>query len=248
APINQYEPSAMFNPGGLPSGSIMGAREPVIAINTESENRITFWYGDFDEPNFKFRTYQIAASSHDTRYNLLDYYGERGLKELDSIGIKNAYYGVDGDPLDYPYEVIFNAAFHHLYKWAREGIPAPHAPKIETRISREKTSDPFGSLVENCKDVFGNCKGGIRTPAVDYPTAQYTSFSTMADGRINPMFGKANPFPRELLKLLYGNLGHYRALAAAGTDEVIAQGFILKEDRDGFIERVVNTAKERGLE
>jgi hypothetical protein len=124
APINAWEPGmGMFNRDKLPAGSMMGAKEPVIAVNTESENRMTNWYGDFDEPRFKFRTYQIAGSSHDTKYNLLDYYGEKGLAELDRIGIKNAYHGVDGDPLDYPCEVIFNAAFYHLYRWVRDGIP-----------------------------------------------------------------------------------------------------------------------------
>jgi hypothetical protein len=248
APINAYEGGLdMFSRDKLPAGSMMGAREPVIAVNTESENRMTNWYGDFDDPAFKFRTYQIAGSSHDTRYNLLDYYGERGLAELDRIGIKNAYYGVDGDPLDYPCEVIFNAAFYHLYRWVREGIPAPHGPKIETKVGSGPSADPFGGLLDNRRDAFGNCRGGIRTPALDFPTGKYTSFSTMPDGRINPMFGTVNPFPPELLKLLYGSLEHYRRLVADGTDEEISRGFILPEDRDSFIERVVNTAKDRGL-
>jgi hypothetical protein len=249
APINAYEGGLdMFGRNKLPPGSMMGAREPVIAVNTESENRMANWYGDFDDPCFKFRTYQIAGSSHDTKYNLLDYYGERGLAELDRIGIKNAYYGADGDPLDYPCEVVFNAAFYHLYRWVRDGIPAPHAPKIETKVVFQKSSDPLGSYLENCKDAFGNCKGGIRTPALDFPTGKYTSFSVAADGRINPMFGKVNPFPRELLKPLYGNLENYRRLVAGGTDEEISRGFILSEDRDTFIERVVGAAKERGLD
>ncbi|MDR2747522.1 MAG: hypothetical protein LBB77_08765 [Treponema sp.] len=248
-PINAYEPGEnIFGKGKLPVGSMMGAKEPVIAINTESENRMVNWYGDFDEPLFKFRTYQIAAASHDTKYNLLDYYGEAGLRELESIGIKNAYYGVDGDPLDYPCEVVFNAAFYHLYKWVREGIPAPHGPKIETKMIFSKSTDPFGSYLENCKDVFGNCKGGIRTPAVDYPTGKYTSFSVTADGSVMPMFGKVNPFPRELLKLLYGNLENYRCLVTEAADEVISRGFILWEDREAFINRVVHTAKARGLD
>jgi hypothetical protein len=249
APVNAYQGGpAMFNMDPLPSGSMMGAKEPVIAINTESENRLANWYGDFDEPWFKFRTYQIAASSHDTKYNLLDYYGKAGLETLDRLGINNAYYGVDGDPLDYPYEVIFNAAFYHLYRWVRDGIPAPHGPKIETKIVSQKSPGPFGSFLENRKDLFGNCKGGIRTPAVDYPTGTYTSYSTMADGRIMPMFGKVNPFPRELLKLLYGNLENYRALVTDAADEAISGGFILRDDRDAFINRVVETARARGLD
>jgi hypothetical protein len=245
--LNAYEQGVAFRTAGVPQASVIGAAQPVIAINTESENRSVYWHGDFDEPRYKFRTYQIPASSHDTKYNLLDYYGEKGLAELDAIGIFNGYRGVDGEPMDYPYEVIFNAAFHHLYAWARQGIPAPHAQKIETQIVGASSTDPMGSYADNMKDVFGNSKGGIRTPAADYPTARYTSFSVNKDGIANPMFGKVNAFPPELLKQLYGSLDNYRALVTRGTDEAVALGFILKEDRDCFIERVVNTAKERGL-
>ena len=56
----------------------MGAREPYININTESENRMVRWSDDYDRPDYKFRTYQIPASSHDSKYNLLDYYGREG--------------------------------------------------------------------------------------------------------------------------------------------------------------------------
>ena len=232
---------------------MMGAPEPVIAINTESENRIVYWKGDFDEPNFKFRTFQIAASSHDTKYCLLDYYGEEGLAELERIGISNGFTGVDGDPLDYPYEVIFNAAFHHLYAWGRFHLPPPHAPKIETFIAYENSTDPLGSYVDNRRDAFGNCLGGIRTPAIDYPTGTYSSFSVSAEGSasifgsVNPMFGKVNPFPAKKLKELYGDINNYRKLITEGTDKAIAQGFIMAGDRDEFIERVVQTAAARGL-
>ena len=256
APLNAYEDQLpSFGPrGSLPVGSMLGAPEPVIAVNTESENRMVYWQGDFDEPGFKFRTYQIAASSHDTKYNLLDYYGEEGLAELSRIGISNGYSGVDGNPLDYPCEVIYNAAFYHLYGWARLGIPAPHAPKIDTYIAYEKSTDPMGSYVDNRRDLFGNCMGGIRTPAVDYPTGTYTSFSASKDdgagsifGTVNPMFGKVNPFSKEMLKQLYGDIDNYRRLVTKGTDLVIAQGFILADDRDDFIEQVVQTAVARGL-
>ncbi|MDR0999775.1 MAG: hypothetical protein LBL96_03075 [Clostridiales bacterium] len=240
APLNACEAPVKLSNGCMPQGSVMGGAEPVIAVNTESENRSVFWYGDFDEPDFKFRTYQIPACSHDTKYNLMGY--------CSPIGVFNRYSGVDGDPLDYPCEVIFNAAFYHLYAWARHGIPAPHAPKIETRMAFGRSTDPMGGYADNVRDVFGNAKGGIRTPAVDFPTGKYTSFSVNKDGVVNPMFGKVNPFPPELLKQLYDNLENYRALVTASAYDMIAKGFMLPEDKEAFIERVVVTAHERGLE
>jgi len=249
APINAYELSErMLGNIGVPKGNVAGAKEPFICVNTESENRNAFWYGDFDQPDFKFRTYQISGSSHDSYNNLVEYYKGRCEEDVERIGGKIGYDGVDGEAMDYPYEGIFNASFYHLYRWVREGIPAPHAPKIETEITGPEMQDPFGAYVRNRTDAFGNAKGGIRTAAIDYPIGTYSSHSVDKDGRIIPMFGKVNPFSAELLKELYGDLNHYRELVAQRTDEVIAQGFILPEDRETHIEAVVALAARRGLE
>lgn len=245
APINSYETTDFFfGKPGVSSGSMIGGRQPFISINTESENRVTNWYGDFDEPNYKFRTYQIPGSSHDTKYDLIEYYQMMGETAF-SDG--QPFEGVDGDPLDYPYEPIFSAAFYHLYRWAREGVPAPHAPKIETYIAKDgEGTDPFGSLIENCTDAFGNAKGGIRTPAIDYPTGRYKGTCTKADGS-SGIFGTVNPFSPAMLKELYGSLENYRNLVEKGADEMMALGFLLEGDRKVFLERIMASAKERGL-
>ena len=62
------------------------------------------------------------------------------------------------------------------------------------------------------------------------------------------MFGHVMPFAPEQLKALYGNLEHYRSLVEESTDNAVAKGFVLAEDREELIERVVATAKRRGLE
>ena len=61
------------------------------------------------------------------------------------------------------------------------------------------------------------------------------------------MFGTAKPFSPALLREMYGDLEHYRALAEKSTDHAIAKGFILPEDRAYMVESVVAIAKERGL-
>lgn len=247
-PLNSYEKTgSIFGTPGIPAGNMMGTRQPTIAVNTESENRVANWVGDFDEPGFKFRTYQIAASSHDSKHSIVDYYNRNGCNPLRRIGRGNGFTPADGDLLDYPYHFIFNAAFHHLYCWAREGIPAPHAPKIETRVAFKESTDAFGSYLENCIDAFGNCKGGIRTPAVDYPTGKYTSFSTDDQGKVNATFGKVNPFSPDLLKNLYGTLENYRKLVEKGADDMLAKGFLLPEDREEMIRVIMETASQRGL-
>jgi hypothetical protein len=252
APLNAYSPGTAlsFFKGGIPQGSILGGKEPVMAINTESENRLAYWYGDFDDPDFKFRTWDIPASSHDTDYNLIEYYEGQGRLDLNKINISNGWEGFEGEPMDCPYEPIFNAAFFHLYNWARYKIPAPHAPKIKTKISinPETGEDPFGSYAENVTDHYGNAVGGIRHPVADCPTGVYTSFSKTATGGVQPMFGSVMPFSQEQLKVLYGTLENYRTLVARSTDNAISLGFILPDDRNELIERVVSMAVNRGLE
>ncbi len=246
APMNAYEPikSDFFRAKGIPKGSVMGAKEPYININTESENRHTNWYGDFDQPDYKFRSYPIPGSSHDSYYNLIEYYNkQKGKERL----VRFTFDGVDGEPLNYPYEFIFNAAFRNLYAWVRYGVSAPHAEKIKTEVVDREHAEPLGAYIRNCTDAFGNAIGGIRTPAIDYPVGRYESFSKTKDGRINPMFGKVNPFPPEVLKGIYGDIDNYRRLVSKRTDEIIAEGFILAEDREECIEEVVKLAKMRGL-
>lgn len=233
---------------GLPRGSMMGCAQPLIALNTESENRVVNWVGDFDEPRFKFRTWQMPGTSHDSYYNLTGYFDLDGGRMMHKGGMHHEITFADGDFMDCPYEVIFNACFHHLFAWVRNGVPAPHAPKIETHIVFGASRDPLGSYMDNVVDLFGNARGGIRTPALDYPTATYTSFGTNADGTKNPMCGKINPFPSERLKALYQSLEHYRALVEQGADDMMAKGFLLKEDRDEYVERLVNDAAKRGLQ
>lgn len=54
------------------------AREPFIAVQTESENgRMEAWriaQQDSDDPEFLFRQYDVTGASHDTSYSYVDYY------------------------------------------------------------------------------------------------------------------------------------------------------------------------------
>jgi hypothetical protein len=247
APINAYEPLRMNRRKGIPAGSLTGTREPFIAINTESENRLANWVDDYDQPDFKFRTYQIAASSHDSKYNLLDYYEGQGVQDCKRACFELTFEGAYGEPLDNPYEYVFNAAWRNLYAWTRQGIPAPHAPKIETEITSVKDTDVFGARMRNRTDALGNAMGGIRTPGADYPVGVYASSSKKSDGTYQIMFGNVQPFSVETLKGLYAGMDNYRRLVTQKTDEMIALGFLLKEDRAAMIETTVGLAKKRGL-
>ncbi len=248
-PLNSYAGTQRINFGGMPSGKqIIVTKEPYIAVNTESENRnFGYWADDADEPNHKFRSWQIPCSSHDSKYTLLDYY-QPMMDDMVKADTIQTWEGMpeNGGPLDAPYEPIFAAALKALIDWARLGIPAPHAPRIRTEMTFEPT-DLTGALVANRKDIFGNALGGIRYPVSDCPTASYQSYTVREDGSVQMMFGTAKPFDKALLKALYGDSEHYRALVEKSADRAIAKGFVLPEDREYLVETVTEIAKARGL-
>lgn len=258
APINAYEirrtDGGISMSGAVPQGSILMCKEPYIAINTESENRGACWVGDSDLPECRFRTYQIAGTSHDAHYNMIEYYDGYLHDDAAKYGCELKFSGKEGEPLDTPYNFIFQAALHNLYVWVREGVPAPHAPKIDTVDAKPEDVDYLGQMhgskmkFENHKDVFGNTTGGIRMAAMDYPVGKYVSFSKREDGSADPMFGTVYPFSKEFLKELYGSLDHYRKLVEESAEESIALGFLLRDDKEEYVERTVEMAKRRGLE
>lgn len=214
--------------------SSIGASVPYIAVNTESENMDVNWGPDSDEPGYLLRVYEIAGATHDSKYNLLDYYKDD--KDTEKIGMTPAYRGMDIFPNDYPSEVVFNAALELLYRWS-DGIIPPHGD----RISKD------GNRI-NYTDAFGNAIGGIRTPAINYPVARYCNYSTLKDGRRNTLFGHVEKYSSAFLKELYMDLDHYKQLITKDAVRLEAQGFLLKEDVQPLIDLLVQRAKEQGLE
>ena len=230
-------------------------KEPYIAINTESENRGANWAGDSDLPVVGFCTYQIPGTSHDAWYNMLDYYEGYLHDDAAKYNFELSFGGAEGEPLDTPYQYIFHAALRNLYVWVREGVPAPHAPKIEMVPAKPGDLDALTAFnpnsattkFENKKDVFGNTMGGIRMACMDYPVGRYVSHSKKVDGSYDPMFGTVYPFAPEQLKAMYGGLEHYKELVEKSAAESVALGFLLKEDVPAYVEFTVNMAKRRGL-
>ena len=187
------------------------------------------WGDDSDVPGDLFRSYQMPGSSHDEKNNLDDWY--RDDPDL-APERRQPYRGLEGEVNNYPYTYLFHMTMARLYAWVRDGVPAPHMPRIEMeRIRDEETGDYH---YENLKDAFGNAKGGIRTAALDLPTARYYNWCNkpQPDGTLhhNWLYGHADPFSPALMKELYGSLENYRALVAKSTALDVQKGFVLPED------------------
>ena len=247
APINSYRSySASRNIFGNGDQSVFGSPVPFIALNTESENQRAAWSGDSDTPGRLFRSYQIPGSAHDEKNNLDDWY----INDPDMKGRKwKPYQGLEGEVNNYPYTYLFHMTFARLFSWVRDGIPAPHMPFIE--LEQVESDDGSGHSFKNRTDGFGNAVGGIRTAALDYPTARYYNWSTQPreDGTVRHdwLYGHAEPFSAAFLTELYGSLENYRALVEKATARHVQQGFVLPEDAEDLICEVTGMASARGL-
>ncbi len=258
APINAYEEqpagSRIFEAASRPCRNVLMCARPLIEINTDSEIRGAAWAEDQDAPDYKFRSYQIAGTSHDAWYNMTDYYDQQLYEDAKRAGTTLEFEGCEGEPLNTPYEYIFQAALRNLYLWVREEIPAPRAPRVEVIRAGADTFDAgfhagqYGKIkYEYKKDLFGNTMGGIRCGNVDYPLGHYESYARKADDTLQGMFGTFYPFSADMLKSLYGNLAHYRTLIEDNAEQLIAAGFLLRADKEDYMNTILDCAKAHGL-
>mgnify|MGYP000113952584 FL=1 len=243
-PVNQYE---CRDPYHYRLTRVEKAREPFIAVQTESENgRMEAWriaQQDSDDPEFLFRQYDVTGASHDTSYSYVDYY--QNDPDLVRINHLPFYMGKNEEGNDYPSQILFAAAFRNLFTWVRTGAAPAHCDRIAV--------DSDG---ENKKDAFGNTIGGLRTCLLDYPTGRYSNTSDIEKGQnfLDPesekegLFGYQQAFSKEMIKELYGTLAHYRKMAEKNTKEQVTKGFVCREDAAELVEIAVQLAKKRGLE
>lgn len=236
--LNQSESPAYI---GGPDVKIQHTASPYIAVHTESENARLGGYEasqpDSDEPLLKYRRYEIPGSTHDSYYNMTEYY--RGSDDMERAGIYLRSPGVDPYPNNYPYEYVFHAAWFYLFRWVEKGIPAPKIPRIE--VKKDYT---------NVFDESGNAKGGWRQPAIDLPVCRYHPISRplRADFSMDCyLYGYREFFSIDTLKRLYGSLSGYSSLVQKKAYECAEQGLLLKEDMEACIERTVAIAMEAGL-
>jgi hypothetical protein len=165
---------------------------------------------DADEPNDRYRLYEIVAASH---------VPTRG---YDSPGdIFPTLVDIDaGDNRlsQFPAAMPYMTAVSNLIEWVTKGTPPPKAARIET--------DANGEIV---RDEFGNARGGVRLSYVDVPFATYIA-STSGDTMFQRMIGYEIPFSKERLAALYPSHDDYVAKVRASVEQSVRDRWISPED------------------
>ncbi len=201
--------------GFLPTSNgtrILPVDVPMIQMPTQHEfMNIATAVQDGDEPGNQFRVYEFAGVGH-----LMARHNPRMTPQL-----------CENKPTQYPLEVEFSVALHHLLQWVDKGIIPPRAERI--LIDRNVNND--GSLM--VLDEHGNPLGGIRNPYVDVPIAQYVAGNTLSPGQDEEMSVVCRlsvyevPFSKAKLRQLYGSKANYLRQVDENLDKLEAQGWSL---------------------
>jgi hypothetical protein len=124
-----------------------------------------------------------------------------------------------------PFHHVMNAAFDHLVRWVKDGVPPPSAPPIDTSA--------VGPPAIAVRDKHGNALGGIRLAEHAVPTAVNTGLNSGAG--FCRLFGSHEPFDAATIASLYPSHAVYVDMVRDVTLRNVKAGFILKADADQTI-------------
>lgn len=213
------------------SGALVRSSEPVIRIMSLTD---FYRFGPFstylerrpdsDTPNDRYRLYEVAGAAH-----VVATLDRSTPSQADVLagGLKPAKVACKGPESDFPSQYVYDGALANLERWVRNGIAAPHA----VRIAVSKPGDPNATVLI---DEFGNARGGVRTPAVDVPTATYYGASTAVGPDTVPptctIVGHMVPFDHARLEKLYPTHADYVKRVSADVERLVSERWITVAD------------------
>jgi hypothetical protein len=225
APINQCsEP-----PSGSGAGQIKNAGVPVIRMATNSEALLPSVQAgrraDSDQPGDRFREYEIAGAAHASQ-NELDY--GPAYADILAAGVPmpplTAGFGLRS-PLNIG--IFQNAAFANLDLWVRYDVAPPSGALLQFQN---------GAPV---LDQFGNSTGGVRSPYLDVPTAQW--FVGSPGGGLSFLIGYVHPFDQQKLAPLYSSHDRYVDEVIDDTRRLVLRRYITREEGEEIIRHAQNS-------
>ncbi len=183
---------------------------PVFVVNSELE--AIACYGVRQNDSDTFRYWESAGTCH---------VSEQGTRDRQDKLIRD---GVRAAPLPQginriPMNTLYDAVFHHMQRWLREGTPPPVQPKVEFA----------GEPAQVVRDEHGIAKGGIRLPQAAAPLATNTAIP-LAEDVFAYLRGSSHPFTAEKLRTLYGTRAAYLTKFEAAAQRAVAAGVLMPRD------------------
>jgi hypothetical protein len=115
-----------------------------------------------------------------------------------------------------PWSLLVHALLTNLDTWSRDDIPMPDGALI--------TRDP-NAPDGVARDAYGNALGGLRTPWVDVPRAQY-----LARCSCSPIVGEVREFDDATLRARYDSAAQHDEQWAAAVDAAVEHRWLLADD------------------
>jgi hypothetical protein len=206
---------------------------PVIAVVAQGEVPATLSLrrDDSDDPADRFRLYEVAGVSH------ID---KAAYSQFPTVADQIAAVGAAQGTPEWPFNItcqppipltdqpaltyVYDAAFQHLFQWARKGVAPPRAARIEVKEDRSES----GTKPTVALDEYGNGIGGVRTPYVEVPVATYfvTSPGPGTCGELGHKVG----FERSRIAELYPEANSYSSKVIQATDRLLREGWLIDSD------------------
>ena len=216
-------------PRGDPRHIIRNAGVPVLAVMAQGEviGSLGVRRADSDEPNDRYRLWEIAGGSHLDKFT---YFPFASMADATAAG------NPQGTPeypfaqrctpeiqlIDYPLmPYIYHSALNHLDRWVRNGTAPPKAERIQVK-------DIDTPRVAVVMDQYGNAAGGVRTFWVDYPTGMFTQ-NSVGPG-FCPELGHSVPLGWSQLDALHGGFKGYVSKVLPSLDKSVQEGWITQAD------------------
>ena len=183
---------------------------PVFVVNSELE--AISCYGVRQPDTETFRYWEAAGTCHVSQQVQKT---RQALQDRD---------GIQGRPMDpdvnaVPMALLYDAVFHHMQRWAADGIAPPVQPKIEFA----------GDPPQVVRDGHGIAKGGIRLPQVEVPLAKNSAIPR-GEGIFALLGGSCEPFPADKVRELYGDEVTFIARFEAAAHDAVDAGVLMPRD------------------
>ena len=240
-------------PAGDDPRRTIGAHDvPVIELLSEfeSETHQPCLRPDGDEPDNRYRLYQVAGSSH---VGFGGWSGATNREQYRRRGLPVPDRRITETPSDARCEVVARAVFALLDRWVATGAAPPHVEPFafEPHAPARSNPNPTGDARELRRDEFGNVVGGVRTPWVEVPVASYAPSSNPKPGSCEPapgaptnsashvaaLLGNMAPLTGDTLRELYGSRAAYLDRYADSCRRLTREGFLLEDDVEVLIEQ-----------
>jgi hypothetical protein len=152
-------------------------------------------------------------------------YGEEGLV----AGAESALCAPDGD--EFPRRYVVAVALEALSRWVQSGVPAPTVPSfVFSSAGLLGRVTPTSLAVDYEHDEFGNVQGGLRSPVLDVPVAQYIGSTCV-------VLGQTIPFDPGRLVELYGTHAEYVRRLHSRSEQAVLDGLLLPADAADLMRR-----------